>query len=89
MTASQQPPFAEVRDFVNLNFARHLESAETLTADIDGSCQRCHERTCDHSQRPALGLGCGRGIFRIWPAAGKHLRAFRDSSAESEFSRVS
>jgi hypothetical protein len=23
MTASQQPPFAEVRDFVNLNFARH------------------------------------------------------------------
>jgi len=40
MTASQQPAFAEVRDFVNLNFARHLESAETLTADHVSSLQR-------------------------------------------------
>lgn len=40
MTVSQQPPFAELRDFVDLNFARRLESAETLTADHVSALQR-------------------------------------------------
>ncbi len=33
MTASQLVPSAELRDFVDLNFARRLEMAETLTPD--------------------------------------------------------
>jgi len=40
MTVSQQPPFAELRDFVDLNFARRLENAETLTADHVSALQR-------------------------------------------------
>ncbi len=37
------------------------------TRPVDGSCRRCHDRTCDHSQRPALGLGCGRGFSEFGP----------------------
>jgi hypothetical protein len=29
MTAPQQPPVPELRDFVDLNFARRLETAES------------------------------------------------------------